>query len=62
MFIFQLSLFVKTMPTVIELGLKTGTRFKEYKNLRRGGGGMGGKHFTHTVLEGGGGMNIFIHD
>ena len=58
MFIFQLSLFVKTMPTVIELGLKTGTRFKEYKNLRRGGG----KHFTHTVLEGGGGMNIFIHD
>ena len=48
------------MPTVIELGLKTGTRYKEYKNLRRGG--AGGKHFTHTVLEGGEGMNIFIHD
>ena len=24
------------MPIVLELGLKTGTRYKEYKNLRRG--------------------------
>ena len=42
------------MPTVIELGLKTGTRYKEYKNLRRGWG----KYFTPTVLEGGRGMKI----
>ena len=56
LFFFQSSLFVKTMPIVIELGLKTGTRYKEYKNLRRGeqtfytysiGGGRRDKYFIH---------------